>query len=114
MGIKRAIVAASEEDTSLLMRGYNTLRVYKNSAARAVLDIERTDPDGRKAISKWMRPDGHRSSFETTGDADAEVWSIGQAMGLVDDVPPCKELLERIVAEAAEQLSRSVALVSKL
>ena len=34
------------------------------------------------------------------GDVDAGVWSCGMMAGLIHDVPTCKELIERIMAEA--------------
>jgi nitronate monooxygenase len=44
------------------------------------------------------------------GDVDVAPMMVGQSIGLIQDVPPCKELLERMVKEAEETLER----VSKL
>jgi NAD(P)H-dependent flavin oxidoreductase YrpB (nitropropane dioxygenase family) len=41
------------------------------------------------------------------GDTDAGVLAAGQVVGLLDDLPTCQELVERVVTEAAERL-RSV------
>jgi len=35
-----------------------------------------------------------------TGDMEHGVWSAGTCMGLINDIPSCKELVERIVREA--------------
>jgi nitronate monooxygenase len=35
-----------------------------------------------------------------TGDLEHGIWSAGTSMGLVDDIPTCKELVEGIVREA--------------
>jgi NADH:quinone reductase (non-electrogenic) len=35
-----------------------------------------------------------------TGDMEHGIWSAGTSMGLIDDIPTCKELVERIVSEA--------------
>jgi nitronate monooxygenase len=32
------------------------------------------------------------------------VWSAGTVMGLIQDIPSCKELVERIVREAEEMI----------
>jgi NAD(P)H-dependent flavin oxidoreductase YrpB (nitropropane dioxygenase family) len=40
------------------------------------------------------------------GDADTGLMATGQVVGLIDDLPTCRELLERIVAEAAHTLDR--------
>ncbi|KAJ3204525.1 hypothetical protein HDU67_009453 [Dinochytrium kinnereticum] len=36
----------------------------------------------------------------TSGDSDKGVWTAGQVIGLIDDVPTCRELISRIVEEA--------------
>jgi hypothetical protein len=36
----------------------------------------------------------------TTGDLEAGIWWIGTAMGLIDDIPTCAELISRIVGDA--------------
>jgi NAD(P)H-dependent flavin oxidoreductase YrpB (nitropropane dioxygenase family) len=35
-----------------------------------------------------------------TGDMEHGIWSAGTCMGLINDIPTCKELVERIVSEA--------------
>ncbi|MDG6106383.1 nitronate monooxygenase [Dactylosporangium aurantiacum] len=40
------------------------------------------------------------------GRADAGVMATGQVAGLIDDLPSCAELIERIMAEAADALKR--------
>jgi NADH:quinone reductase (non-electrogenic) len=37
-----------------------------------------------------------------TGDLEHGIWSAGTSMGLIDDIPSCKELVGRIVSEAEE------------
>eukprot|EP00966_Prymnesium_polylepis_P134664 3112253-Prymnesium_polylepis.1 len=39
---------------------------------------------------------------EARGDPDGGVWSAGQSVGLIDDIPTCMELVPRIVREAEE------------
>ncbi len=34
------------------------------------------------------------------GDIDSGAWSCGMVAGLIHDIPTCKELIERIMAEA--------------
>ena len=36
------------------------------------------------------------------GDLDAGIWSVGTAMGLINDIPTCGELVSRIVSDAEE------------
>ena len=37
-----------------------------------------------------------------TGDLEAGTWTAGMVMGLIHDIPTCKELLDRMVSEAQE------------
>jgi NAD(P)H-dependent flavin oxidoreductase YrpB (nitropropane dioxygenase family) len=41
------------------------------------------------------------------GNPDAGVLASGQVVGLIDDLPSCEELIDRVVAEAAEALKRA-------
>jgi len=36
------------------------------------------------------------------GDIDGGVWTAGMVIGLINDIPTCDVLLQRIVAEARE------------
>ena len=40
----------------------------------------------------------------TSGDVDAAPMYVGQSIGLINDIPTCAELLERMMAEAREQV----------
>lgn len=41
------------------------------------------------------------------GDTDAGVLASGQVVGVIDDLPTCAELIERIVLQAADELQRA-------
>ena len=36
------------------------------------------------------------------GDMDAGAWSCGMVAGLINDIPTCQELIDRIMAQAEE------------
>ena len=57
--------------------------------------------------------ENYRKSFQETGDPESSVWSCGQVMELIDDVPTCQVLMDRMVAEAEQILQKNVQLVSK-
>ena len=40
------------------------------------------------------------------GDPDYGIWSAGIVMGLIKDIPTCKELLKRIESEAVGTIER--------
>lgn len=118
--IKDAIVRGNEETTELLMRGYNTIRVVKNKASAEAKQIEMDSPKEHTKNARYKflmgdNPEGDtRKAFEGKVPEDQAVWSAGQAMGLVNDIPTCSELINRVVTEAADSLSRSTAMVARL
>ena len=67
-----------------------------NSIAEKVIEIEKTSktPDFKK-IQPLVAGVRGRTVF-TDGDKDAGVWTAGQVVGLIDDIPSCEELLNRI------------------
>jgi len=99
--VKQAIVAASELDTRLVMRPLrNTERVLNNPAAERVLEIEREKGADLKFEDILDQVAGVNPRVMLEGEMDIGVWSCGMVAGLIDDIPTCKELIDRIMAEA--------------
>lgn len=105
--VKQAMVDASELDTSLIYRTLrNTARVFKNSVAEQVLEIEsREGPTRFEDIQPLVQGVKGRELFDG-GDLDKGIWSAGMVVGLIDDIPTCEELITRIVEEAEEIISQ--------
>merc|ERR1719160_2425812 len=105
--IKKALVEADETMTTHIFRSVsNTERVYKNSQAAKVREIEAEKPGDFQAIYPLVKGELYRQSFQETGNIDNSVWSCGQSIGLIDDIPTCKELVHNIITEA-EQIMRT-------
>ena len=97
--VKEAIVAGDERSTALILRSLrNTSRVFGNSAAKRAIDMER-EGKGIAEIGPVVAGAKGRVVYET-GDLEHGIWSAGTSMGLIDDVPSCRELVDRIVSEA--------------
>lgn len=99
--VKQAMVDASELDTALIYRTLkNTARVFKNSIAERVLEIE-AQPGVTKFedIQPLVQGAKGKELFEG-GELDRGIWSAGMVVGLIDDIPSCAELVKRIVADA--------------
>jgi len=99
--VKRAIVAATELDTRLVMRPLrNTERVLVNAGVERLLEKERTL--GSSITFADIAPEvaGIYSRIMKDGEMDAGAWSCGMVAGLINDVPSVKELMDRIMAEA--------------
>jgi NAD(P)H-dependent flavin oxidoreductase YrpB (nitropropane dioxygenase family) len=114
--VKDALVRATELDTTIVMRSLkNTERVYKNAFSAKVQELEKTNPGDIKAIYPYVQGDHYRKVFQETGDVQSAVFSCGQGVGTIDDIPTCAQLLQRIVREAEDVVNNRLArLVSKL
>ncbi|KAI0175087.1 hypothetical protein BJ166DRAFT_162499 [Pestalotiopsis sp. NC0098] len=111
--IKEAIVKASETDTALVMRRWtNTTRLYKNSVTEAALKVEReSKSDKFDEMAPLMSGKRGREVF-INGDPDYGVWTAGQVIGLIHDIPTCHELVTRIEKEAEETLTSKLKLTT--
>lgn len=99
--IKQKIVDSDERDTVHIFRSLkNTARVAKNAVSVEVVRLENR-PGGAKFedIRELVAGARGRTVYET-GDSDAGIWSAGIVMGLINDIPTCKDLQERMVSEA--------------
>jgi len=105
--VKDAIVAASELDTRLIMRPLrNTERVLNNKAVERVLAVEKEKGSEIQFEDILEDVAGVYPKVMIDGDMDIGAWSCGMVAGLVHDIPTCKELIDRIMAEA-EQIIES-------
>src|SRR5690606_4933788 len=109
--IKQMMVEKTERDTNLIFRTLrNTGRVLKNDISNEVIAIENR-PGGCEfsdihALVKGVRG---REALES-GDINAGLVWGGQVIGLIDDIPTCRELIERMVRESRACLQRGLAL----
>ncbi len=100
--VKQALVTHGERDTRLIMRSLrNTERVMHNSVVDRVLAIESRGSTRIEEIAPYVA--GLRG-LEMLADGDMEKGTLaaGQCMGLIRDIPTCRELLDRIMGEAEE------------
>ena len=97
--VKEAIVAGDERSTALILRSLrNTARVFGNSVARQAIAMER-EGKGIDTIGPVVAGSRGRVVYET-GDLEHGIWSASTSMGLIHDIPSCRELVERVVREA--------------
>ena len=99
--VKQAIVAASELDTRLVMRPLrNTERVLRNAAVDRLLAKEKALGASLKFEDIITEVAGVYPKIMLEGTMDAGAWSCGMVAGLIHDIPTCKQLIDRIMAEA--------------
>ena len=101
--VKEALVNASELDTELIMRPLrNTERVLKNDAVTRILEKEKSLGDKIQIQDIFGEVAGKYPKIMKEGAMDEGAWSCGMVAGLIHDIRTCKELIERVVAEAEE------------
>jgi NADH:quinone reductase (non-electrogenic) len=99
--VKKAIVAATELDTRLVMRALrNTERVLTNKGVERLVAIEREKGKTLRIDDILDEVAGVYPKVMVDGDMDAGAWSCGMVVGLINDVPTVKELINRIIDEA--------------
>jgi NADH:quinone reductase (non-electrogenic) len=99
--VKQALVKATELDTVLVMRALrNTERVLKNKGVDELIEIEREKGANLKIGDIHEQVAGVYPKVMIDGDMDAGAWSCGMVVGLINDIPTVKELIERIMADA--------------
>ncbi|MDA9509401.1 nitronate monooxygenase [Bradyrhizobium sp. CCBAU 11386] len=99
--VKQALVKATELDTVLVMRALrNTERVLKNKGVTHLLEVEREKGASLKIEDIHEQVAGVYPRVMVDGDMDAGAWSCGMVVGLINDIPTVKELIDRIMADA--------------
>ncbi len=99
--VKEALLEATELDTRLVMRPLrNTERVLNNSAAQRLLDKEKSLGNELKIDDIIDEVAGVYPKVMMDGEMETGVWSCGMVVGLINDIPTCKELIDRTMAEA--------------
>ena len=113
--VKKALVAASELDTRLVMRSLrNTERVLKNAGVERLLEIEREKAANLEITDILDQVAGVYPKVMIDGDMDAGAWSCGMVAGLIHDIPTVKILIDRIIAEAERLiLNRLIGLLGR-
>ena len=132
--IKEEIVGAEETDTTLLLRRWrNTSRLYKNKVTKEALKVELESKTGEfSEVAPLVSGKRGREVF-INGDPEYgvsfhlhalaglvilqlyvlmrwQVWTAGQVMGLIHDIPTCDVLVKRIEKEAVEAMREKQAL----
>jgi NADH:quinone reductase (non-electrogenic) len=106
--IKRALVEANEVDTRLIFRTLkNTARVLKNEISETVVQIEAQPGETDFADLRPLVAGVRGKAALASGDVDGGIITAGMVVGLIDDIPTCAELIQRMVREARENLARA-------
>jgi nitronate monooxygenase len=105
--VKEAIINATELDTRLVMRPLrNTERVLNNSAVEKLLEKEKELGSKIKFEDIMDEVAGVYPKVMLDGEMEAGAWSCGMVVGLINDIPSCKELIDGIMSEADSLITK--------
>jgi len=103
--IKQEVIRRQEQETTLICKSIGLQgRAIKNRLAEEVLCIE-AEHGGLEKLIPLMSGQRVKEAWET-GNVDIAPMMMGQSVGLVKDIPTCKELITRMVAEARAEIAR--------
>ncbi len=102
LNIKQRIIKATEEDT--LITGHVTgirCRVLRNKLAESFLDLQERQAPAREMLELGI---GKIRQAYVEGDEEWGSLVCGQVCGMIDNIPTCRELIEKIITEAESVL----------
>ena len=97
--IKQELIRRQEYETALICKTIGLQgRAIKNKLVEEVLAVEEKG-GGLEKLIPLIAGEKIKAAWEL-GEVDTAPMMMGQSVGLVKDIPTCKGLIERIVAEA--------------
>lgn len=105
---KNKMLNLDERGSVLMFRTlHNTARVVRNDVSKKVEMIEKEK--GSKLefgdVAHLVAGKFGREA-EDKDDADGGIWTAGQVVGLIDDIPTCKDLVARMVSDAEVAITK--------
>ena len=106
--IKDELIKRRENDTTLIAKSFSLQgRALKNQLTDTVLKME---SEGKSIEEVFPLITGQRvKQAWQSGDVESAAFMVGQSIGLINDVPTCKELLDKMVSDAESILSKQIA-----
>jgi nitronate monooxygenase len=103
--IKQELVRRQENETTLICKSIGLQgRAIRNKVVEDVLAVEARG-GGLVELIPLIAGKRVKEAWET-GNVDLAPMMMGQSVGLVKDIPTCKELIQRMAAEAKEEIER--------
>jgi nitronate monooxygenase len=103
--IKQELIRRQENETTLVTKSIGMQgRALKNKTVMQILEVEKRG-GGLNELIPLIAGERGRDAW-ISGDVDGAPMYVGQSIGLINDIPTCAELLERMMAEAREQVRK--------
>jgi len=102
---KEWLLQLGEADTMLVHKAINnTERVVRTEFARQVLEKEESGAPLEEVLA-MISGDRVRNAYET-GDISDALFTVGQVVGLVHDIPTVREIIDSIISGARDIIER--------
>ncbi|MCI8478154.1 MAG: nitronate monooxygenase [Oscillospiraceae bacterium] len=103
---KQWIIDHSEKDTVLCQRAIkNMIRVAHNDAADECLEMEKKPGVTLQDLMPIISGAAGKAAYQS-GDTSRGMFAVGQDIGLIHDVKPAKEIIDEMIQEAFETVTR--------
>lgn len=111
--VKQEFINRQEHETTLICKSLALQgRALKNALAQKVLDIEKEGGPAER-IYPLITGLRTRECFQN-GNVEEATLMIGQSIGLIHDIPGCRELIERTMQQAEGTITRTFACLDRL
>lgn len=105
--VKNQIVANSERDTVLVFRNFhNTARVVRNEVSEQIVEIGERPGATFDDVAELASGARGRANVLGEGRMDDGMWWAGQTQGLIQEVDTVAAVVDKVVADAEEIMTR--------
>lgn len=105
--VKQQIVANDERSTQIVFREFhNSARVARNAISEEIAEISKRPGAKFEDIAHLAAGQRGRTEVLDKGDMDAGLWWASQAQGLIHEVASCGDVVDRIIAEGRNLVTR--------
>ncbi|ONM49814.1 NAD(P)H-dependent flavin oxidoreductase [Nocardia donostiensis] len=107
--VKQQIVGNTERDTVIVFREFrNTARVARNAVSEEIATVSRRPGATFDDIAHLASGARAREQVYGNGDVDGGLWWASQAQGLIHDIGSCAEVVDTILADAQQIITRTL------
>ena len=110
--VKDWLLKFTERDTLLLLRAFrNTERVARTPRSEQALEMERSGATIEELRLIISGSKGQKMIEQ--GIVDEGIMSLGQCIGLINDIPTVKEIIDNIISEADQIVNERLVKIAK-
>ena len=87
-------------------------RVARNAVSEEVVRIQQDPTKTIEDVRHLVAGVRGRTNVLGKGDTDDGIWTVGQAQGLIHDIPTVAEMVARVAGEAEAVIARNAARIA--